>query len=93
MRNNGFIMIKLPNGVYFLWNTNMGIDVYSLLFATRGVKSKGKTIVTTKECVENFGPNSIRNYLRNKNFIDIDRLFVCQYANWRDSQKSQEQKN
>ena len=87
MRNNGFIMIKLPNGVYFLWNTNMGIDVYSLLFATRGVKSKGKTIVTTKECVENFGPNSIRNYLRNKNFIDIDRLFVCQYANWRDNQK------
>lgn len=77
MRDKGFVMMKLPNGVYFLWHLGIGVDARALLFAMKGIKSKGVTVVTSREYVDNGGVSSIKNYLESKNFVNVDRFFVC----------------
>lgn len=72
-----FALIKLPNGVYYLWENNSNITAQSLLFALKGVRSSGKTVVLSAGLNRYCGWGAICDYLRNKGFGQLDRVFIC----------------
>ena len=44
--NNSLTVLKLSDGVFYLWDSQMDmIRAETLLFGTRGIRSKGKTLV------------------------------------------------
>ena len=77
MRNNNkFAMIKLPSGAFYLHSLNDGLDARAFLFASKGIKSKGTTVVITISLISHYNYGSIREYLVNKGFTKVDRVFV-----------------
>lgn len=76
--NNGLVMIKLPSNAYYLYNVNVGLSALSLLFALKGIRSKGSTVVFASNLLStglSFG--NIARYLSDKGFGNIDRIFIC----------------
>ena len=78
-RNDYFSIIKLPNGVYFLWDFREGINSDSLLFALKGVKSKGTTLVLSYDSLNDMTRTipSMVKFLQSRNINTLDRIFIC----------------
>lgn len=74
-------LIKLPNGVYFLWDNNNNLSAHTLLFALKGIRSSGKTVVITDYTIGSFGIHTIAEYLTSKGFSNIDRIFISKERN------------
>jgi hypothetical protein len=75
------IFFKIKDGVYLMLDgNNISLDALDILFATQGIKSKGKTIVIPRHIWRNYSMDSIASILKEKKINQVDRIFftgVC----------------
>lgn len=77
MNNNNLTVLKLSDGVFYLWDSQMDmIRAETLLFGTRGIRSKGKTLVIDIDILRYLnGGRTLVSFLQSKNLNHFDRVF------------------